>query len=258
MKSAVGIVTLALATAIVALIISGVVRYEDDGLLLRMAAIDDALVPITTLPDLTTAISDQTQLAALASIPNVTLANSGTVRWYSNCQQGWRNAFPDSYAITNNAKTYSDLDGKPESAFFVWYHQLNNGMTQIEVELRPPLEPIQFTDADDVASCKVYVMASEPVWVEFLSSIEHNTFALRSIIASQNVMTLEPPCDGIVCDFLTWVSATFYCTPGFITPLEAKLSMTVYSDTYEWRHNEAVFVARNLTITDALKFPIML
>jgi hypothetical protein len=268
MKSAVGIVVLALTAAIVALIVSGVVRYDDDALIVRVGQIEAGFVPVTLQNEVTalaSAIVDQTVAAnttvLTAVSSNGTMLNSGTVRWYSNCQLGWRLSSPDSYAITNNAKSYDDLAGKPESNFSVWWYELSNGQAQTVIAVAPPVEPIAFTDEDNdgtPASCKVYAMASTPVWVEFLGSTEHTTFALTSTITSQNVMTLSPPCDGVVCDFLAFVNAIFYNTPGSPVPLQARLSMTVYSDTYEWRHNEATFVARNLTITDTLRFPIML
>jgi hypothetical protein len=144
---------------------------------------------------------DAAMNAAHSVTSNVTIVNSGLVRFFSTCQAGFRRGSPDFWQYYSSTKTWEDYEGKPEANFTVSQVTTSVNSTMWVVNINPPADPI-VQDAANVYSgysqeCNLWIVSNQPAWIsnmEFFFS-EYPSLAPQSPTGVFN----DPACTGSDC-----------------------------------------------------------
>jgi hypothetical protein len=243
----------AVAMSIVALVLFSTTRTD---LTQQIAAVNASLAASqATIGQLS---YDLAMTAMHAVTSNITVVNSGQVRFFSTCQAGFRRGSPDFWQFYSSTYTWEDYEGKPESNFTVSQVTSSFGQTVWIISIDPPADPI----VQDTASyysgynqeCFLWLVSNQPAWID---ALETTGFSDYPSLAPQSPTGIynDPACTGSDC---VMRSVTYAYIQADASPPLSYIYASVWASAADLSRAENPFVARNLHIIETLHFPIVI
>jgi hypothetical protein len=194
------------------------------------------------------ALVQEVAMTAMNSVTaNITLVNSGALRWFSSCRS--------DFLTIVNSQLWADFAGLPESTFSTSKVVTSFNLTIFVVTINPPVDPIvQTAKANPDVACATWLAADQPYW--FSARSEPNSYYTALVQIPDGTVYLDPACSGEDCVVKSSTqveiidSIASYPSPPF-------MSLSQWGLATSPRDGEDPFVTRSLYMTEPFHVSVL-